>query len=349
MTAPVIHWFRRDLRLADNLALRAALSTGAPVIPLFVFDPALLGGERFSAARLAFMLDGLRALDRALRDYDTRLLIRHGDPLRVIPQLVGDVGASAVYFNRDYSPYAVRRDQALEAELSIPIYGFDDAMIHPPDAITKKNSDAPYSVYTPFKKQWLKLEKPPIAAGAIEGRQFHKLDDIDTPDVPTLADLDVAPTITVPPAGEQVAMQRLREFLDSAVYQYGEGRDRLIADPFVAEPPAGTAYLSPYFRFGMLSPRQAYHAAQTAARNAPDQAGHESVATWVSELIWREFYMQILYHNPQVLTTSYRPEYEQVAYLHDPDGLVAWQQGQTGYPIVDAAMRQLNTCLLYTS
>jgi len=337
---PVIHWFRRDLRLSDNLALRAALKTGQPVIPLFILDPALLKGERFSAARLKFMLDGLRALDESLKPFGARLLIRHGSPIPVLRELIAATGASALYYNRDYSPYAIKRDQQLQTALSMAIHAFDDALLHPPGQILS-GSNAPYTVYTPFKRRWLEQPKPAVESGAIPNKQFHSLDHLVNSGVPTLRDLGVAETIAVPPAGESIARRRLERFMESGVFRYGERRDRLEIDPFTSADP-GTSALSPYFRFGMISPRQAYHAAVKARSTAESEAGRESVDVWISELAWREFYTHILYHYPHVLNTSFRPEYERVAYRHAPDELRRWQNSETGYPIVDAAMRQLN-------
>jgi deoxyribodipyrimidine photo-lyase len=337
---PVIHWFRRDLRLSDNLALRAALKTGQPVIPLFIFDPALLKGERFSAARLKFMLDGLRALDESLKPFGTRLLIRHGSPIPVLSDLIETTKASALFYNRDYSPYAVRRDHQLSTALSVDIHAFDDALLHPPGQILS-GSNAPYTVYTPFKRRWLEQPKPTVESGVIPNKQFHSLEGLDNSGVPTLRDLGVRETIDTPPAGEMAARQRLERFVARGIFLYSQQRDDLAINPFTSDDPT-TSALSPYFRFGMISPRQAYQAAMTARREAAIETECESVDVWISELAWREFYTHILYHFPHVYNSSFRPEYEQVEYRHVPDELRRWQNGETGYPIVDAAMRQLN-------
>lgn len=337
---PVIHWFRRDLRLSDNLALRAALKTGQPVIPLFIFDPALLKGERFSPARLKFMLDGLLALDESLKPYGTRLLIRYGSPIPVLRDLIDAVGASALFYNRDYSPYASKRDGQLSQALSVEIHAFDDALLHPPGQILS-GSNAPYTVYTPFKRRWLEQPKPVVESGAIPNKQFHSLEGLDNPSVPTLRDLGVGETIDTPPAGEKIARQRLERFIERGIFRYSQRRDHLAINPFTDDDPT-TSALSPYFRFGMISPRQAYHAAMNARREASTDAERESVDVWISELAWREFYTHILYHFPHVYNTSFRPEYEQVEYRHAPDELKRWRDGETGYPVVDAAMRQLN-------
>jgi deoxyribodipyrimidine photo-lyase len=335
----VIHWFRRDLRLADNLALRAALETGLPVIPLFIFDPALLRGERFSPARLGFMLDGLRSLDESLRPHGTRLLIRHGEPLAELPALAAAVGASALYYNKDYTPYALRRDSQLPVVLDIPVHAYDDALLHPPEAVLKDDG-TPYTVYSPFKRRWLAQPKPATASGAIPNKQFHALDGLDAPPVPTLAQMGHSTQTTTPPAGEQAALARLKRFVERGIRRYKQRRDFLDIDPFSDDDP-GTSGLSPYTRFGMISPRQLYHAAAEARERVTSKDEGESVDHWISELAWREFYVSIMRHFPHALNSSWRPEYERVAYRHAPDELGRWQAGETGYPIVDAAMRQL--------
>lgn len=336
----VIHWFRRDLRLSDNLALRAALATGDAVVTLFIFDPKLIESERFSAARLKFMLAGLRALDQSLQEYGTRLLIRHGDPAKVLPRVIAATGATALYYNRDYTPYAVKRDAAITKSLHIPAHAYDDAMLHAPDAI-QTNDSRPYTVYTPYKRRWLDLPKPAVATGAIPNRCFHDLNEIDNQPIPHIDDFVSGAVIDVPEAGEKIARQRLDRFMARGIFAYGEGRNQLEINPFTSDDPS-TSGLSPYFRFGMISPRQAYHAALRARHDAEHESQRDSIDVWVSELAWREFYMSILYHFPRALNTSFRAEYESVAYRHAPDELERWQQGQTGYPIVDAAMRQMN-------
>lgn len=336
----VIWWVRRDLRLRDNSALGAALRSGGRVLPVFVIDPHLLKGERFSLARLKFMLDGLAALDVDLRGRGSGLLVRQGDPEHILPQLVQTVGAKAVYANRDYSPYALRRDRTVEGALSVPPHQFDDLVLHAPTHVLKADGKA-YTVYTPYKRIWLSLPKPPPERYVIPGGVLYDVSSLDHQGVPSLSELGFGETIDVPPAGENEAIRRLERFARSSLHDYGASRDILSSDPFAAEP-GGTSGLSPYLRFGMLSPRQVYQTALAAKRSATAEQG-DSIDIWISELAWREFYVQILYHFPHVLKASFRPEYERVEYRHAPDEFAAWQQGQTGYPIVDAGMRQLAT------
>jgi deoxyribodipyrimidine photo-lyase len=335
----VLWWVRRDLRLTDNLALAAALQSGARVLPVFVFDPALLRGERFSPARLRFMLDGLRALHDDLRARGSGLLIRHGDPRAALPAVIAETGAQAVYAARDYTPYAVRRDQALGESLPAPLHLIDDAVLHPPEATLKANG-TPFLVYTPFKRHWLSLPKPAPVDSTPPPGALYPLDGLDAPPVPSLSDLGVGETIAVPTASEAEASRRLRRFIERAIGIYDAQRDLMAIDPFSDDAP-GTSGLSPYFRFGMISPRQARAAAADVWRATADEGARHAVEVWVSELAWREFYMTILFHFPQALDTSFRQEYERVPFRDAPGELAAWAEGRTGYPVVDAAMRQL--------
>ena len=338
----VLWWLRRDLRLHDNLALHAALATGAKVLPVFVLDPSLLCSERMGLPRLKFMLAGLAALGESLRELGGELLIQQGEPRTVLSQVVRSFGAAAVYANRDYTPFAVQRDRSVANALDVPLHLFDDAMVHPPGQ-TLKADGSPFVVYSPYKRQWLVLPKPEVVSYSIREGQLHHLPGIERQPMPSLADLGFGSTINVPVAGEAEAARRLARFTGGAVFDYSVQRDILAVDPFADGGEGATSGLSPYFRFGMLSPRQAYHAAQSARSAAASASQRESVDAWMSELAWRDFYMHILFHFPRVHNSSFRPEYEQVDFREAPEELKAWQEGRTGFPVVDAAMRQLNS------
>jgi deoxyribodipyrimidine photo-lyase len=347
MTPPVIFWFRRDLRLTDNTALNAAVESGSPVIPLFILDPNLLCGERFSLRRLAFMLQGLRSLDRDLHKQGGRLHIRHGKPAEELTALIREIGATALYFNSDYSPYACQRDDILEQTLEIPAHRFSDQLIHAPDEITKGDGK-PYSVFTPFRNVWETLPKTLPETTRLNGRFFNS-EILQVTPIPSLADLDFRDNIELPlEAGEAPAKTRLEAFVSRSLLKYAEIRNRLIPNPFdqsatLLGSPDGTSFLSPYIRFGMISPRQLYQAAQDMYPQAAHESERHSISAWISELAWRDFYMHILYHFPHVLDRSFQPLYDRVEWLNDKDDLQRWQHGQTGFPVVDAAMRQMNT------
>jgi deoxyribodipyrimidine photo-lyase len=330
---PVIHWFRRDLRLGDNLALQAALHSGNPVIPLFIFDNAILKSKRSGAPPMAFLLKSLESLDESLQKHQGRLVIRRGDPVEILANMIAETGAQTLYFNRDYTPFARRRDEAIQY-LRVEIRAFDDSVLIAPGEVVKQDGN-PFMVYTPFKKQWKTQPKPE----KVEFRSGTFL-TVNGQDLPNLHELGFAEAIDLPEASEAEARRRLDAFIDAPIYTYSETRNHLSLDPF-SDARMETSYLSPYLRFGMLSPRQAYWAAHEAYQRTDDQKERDSVETWVDEMIWREFYVHVMAHFPHVDKSSFRPEYDRVDWRDAPDELQAWKDGLTGYPVVDAAMRQL--------
>ncbi len=334
---PVIHWFRRDLRLTDNTALNAALESGKRVIPLFIIDPALVNGRYAGASRLEFMLRALVALETSLQKEGSRLMIFQGKPERILLKFAQEVNAAALFFNRDYTPYAMKRDKCVSEILEIPVHSFDDALIVAPGDVLKDDG-TPYTIFTPFKKKWLTIARSRFMERA--SGTFHTLQGIDTQPVPSLADFGHSPAIALPVVSEAEAARRLTDFAAQRLFTYSEGRN-VLATNHADDTLSGSSFLSPYLRFGLLSPRRAYWVTREAWTHAPDSTAHTSVETWVSELVWREFYTHILYHFPHVLRRSFRAEYDRVEWCDATEDLAAWQEGRTGYPVVDAAMRQL--------
>jgi deoxyribodipyrimidine photo-lyase len=324
----IIHWFRRDLRLHDNSALAAASrDSGGSVIPAFILDDAILSGRFFSPARTTFLLAGLRALGADLRARGLRLILRRGEPLHELRRLAEESGARGVYWNRDYSPYAIRRDSAIKAGLSAAGYAaksFKDVVIFEMDEIVTKGG-GPYSVYTPYARQWRQL----LGERSVTAQAIPELRAIDSPladeRIPEPADLGIRCEQAIPEAGEAQARALLRQF-HAGIERYAQQRDL----PGIA----GTSRLSPYLRLGMISPRQCI-AAALEARPGPGPD------TWVGELAWRDFYVQVMYHSPHVLRGAFRPAYDALAWENDEGLFEAWRAGRTGYPIIDAAMRQL--------
>jgi deoxyribodipyrimidine photo-lyase len=320
-----IWWVRRDLRLSDNQALAAALSQGRAVIPAFILDPRLLASPYASQKRLAFLFEGLRLLDADLRLRGSALIVRQGDPLEALRSLCGESGADRIFAEEDFSPYARRRDERVRREL--PLALTPGVAVHPPE-ILRKADGAPYTVFTPFSRLWRSLPFPGSPLPAPE--RFPVLPPVVSEG---LTDWPQHPAESPFPAGETEAHRRLNIFIDSIISRYADERNRLDLE--------GTSGLSPYLRFGMLSARQAVWAAREAEAQVRDASVRRGVETWLNELIWREFYIAILYHFPFVRQTAFRPTLRNIPWVNNAEDFTAWTQGCTGYPIVDAAMRQL--------
>jgi deoxyribodipyrimidine photo-lyase len=321
-----IWWIRRDLRLMDNQALRAALEQAEMVFPVFILDPKLLSSPYAAPKRITFIFDGLRALDRELRMRGSLLVVRQGHPLEALHTLKNETGAMSIFAEADISPYARQRDKKVLGEL--PLTLTPGVTVHPPDILYKPDG-LPYSIYTPFRRMWQSVTFPNKLIPAPER----------LPVPPLLSNLGVPGTPgqsaeSLFPAGEVEARRRLDAFIDTKINSYAEDRNRLDLD--------GTSRLSPYLRFGMLSARQAAWAARQADERARDAYSRQGVETWLNEIIWREFYAAILYHFPNVRRTAFRSEMRGIRWREDIHGFEAWAEGRTGYPVVDAAMRQMN-------
>ncbi len=329
MIETAIWWIRRDLRLTDNQALTAVLRHAAQVIPVFIMDPALTGGGE---KRLAFLWAGLQNLDNDLRQLGSYLVVRQGQPQRELADLMQETGAEAIFAEEDYSPYALRRDRDIAAALPLTLTG--GVTVHRPNAVLKADGK-PYTVFTPFSKQWRARPFPTPADLSPKPACIHTPPAIPSLPIPQTPKLPAA----VPfPAGEAEAQRRLQAFAFGAaapILAYADQRDQVDRE--------GSSQLSPYLRFGMASARQAAVAAQLAFMAAGDENGRRGADTWLNELIWREFYVNILYHFPHVLQNSFNPVYDAIVWRNDPNHFAAWQNGRTGFPIVDAAMRQLAT------
>lgn len=332
----VIWWIRRDLRLDDNTALAGALAHAGEALPVFVLDDHLLASQRLRGPRVAWMLDGLRALDADLRERGSSLIVRRGDPATELPRLCAEAGAGGVFFNRDTSPYAARRDETVSRALGaagFAVRAYHDATLRQPGELVSGRG-TPYEVYSPFRRAWLSL--PPPSALPLDPRPgaFVPAGAIASLPIPSPAELGCAP-VAAPTgaAGELNAAERLESFLAGPVSHYATHRDRLDLD--------GTSRLSPYLRWGMLGPRRCYWSAVRALEAAPDEAARRSVSMWIDELIWREFFAHILSAHPSSVRRNLRPAYDSLAWENRDDWLAAWTEGRTGYPVVDAAMRQM--------
>lgn len=325
-----IWWIRRDLRLKDNQALAAALAYADRVVPVFVLDPALLSSPYVGDQRLAFLLGGLRQLDADLRARGSQLIVRRGDPVDELAVLLAESGAGAIFAEEDFSSFARRRDAGVAKKLPLHLCGGLTAQ-HPASVL--KADGAPYTVFTPFSRAWkalLHLETRSLLPAPGRLAPTQELISLPIPPDPALPS-----TLPFRP-GEAEAQRRLRAFVEGdapPIYRYAEQRNRLDLE--------GTSQLSPYLRFGMLSPRQAVVSALTAIESAPNPQARKGAEAWLTELIWREFYVSILYHFPEVRRRSFRPDLRDIPWENDEAVFAAWCTGHTGYPVVDAAMRQL--------
>ncbi len=328
-----IWWIRRDVRLSDNQALHASLAGSDQVVPLFVLDPTLINSSYASARRTAFLLGGLQALNERLQQLGSHLIVRSGNPTEVVPALSRELNGAEIFAERDYSPYATARDRALLERDDVSLTLVEGASIRPVGSVTKDDG-APYTVFTPYSRRW--KQAPPIERHELlpVPQALNPLPDLPTELVP--APPRQANHEAFPP-GEIEALRRLTRFTDSSVEQpifdYAKLRDRPDLD--------GTSQLSPYLRFGMISARQAAVEAQTAIRNAPNAEARAGANTWLDELIWRDFYLTILAAFPRVRSGNFRADYDTIAWHNDRAEFDAWCAGRTGYPFIDAAMRQL--------
>lgn len=329
-----LHWFRRDLRVRDNTALAEAARAAPRVVPVFILEEAFRTGPDVGAARLAFLLRSLQTLRESLVRLGYPLVIRRGRSEIELPKLCRELGAGAVFCNRRYEPHAQARDgrvcRALSA-LGIAFQSFKDAVIwEDRDILTKTGN--PYAMFTPYAKAWRTRPIPPPqrslppAAG-----RFPNLASDCPPGDPVELGHPLAQTIF--PAGEAAGLKLLDDFLGGAAHRYAEERNL----PALA----GTSRLSPHLRCGTVGIRTvlAGVAAARAQAAPPQQAGCDAFLT---ELIWREFFLQILANFPHVAEGPYRREYQAVHWSENKEHFEAWCQGMTGYPIIDAAMRCLN-------
>ncbi len=324
-----IWWIRRDLRLHDNPALHAALKNADVIIPLFIIDPMFEKSAFVGEKRLAFLYSNLSQLDQDLRQRGGRLVIRRGLPATVLTQICEQADVKTIYAQEDLSNYAVERDASIARHLPLVLTG--GLTTHPVQSIRKLDG-SPYTVYTPFSKSWKKLPLPDRSSLLPAPEQIAVPDSITSEKLPTKPSL--SDEIPFPP-GEKEAQRRLSSFLDDRAIDYEENRNRMDLD--------GTSALSPYFRFGLLSPRQAVISALDALQRAEIENAKAGIQTWINELIWREFFISILANFPEVSKTSYRKDLRSIQWQNHPDEFEAWTMGLTGYPVVDAGMRQLQT------
>jgi len=325
---PAIHWFRRDLRLFDHQAIAKAGEGGRPVIGLFVLDPAILQSPDTGASRIAYLVGALAELDTALRRLGSALVIRRGSPREVVPIFAAEAGARLVTAVRDFEPYARTRDGAvahrLESDGRALWLSAEQLLLDP-------SSLPPLRTFSACRRRFASIlgaDMPPAARtpAFLAARALPR-----TEPLPGLRAFGLGARDRVIEPGEPAAARRLTTFVQGRLGGYALARDDPAAD--------ATSRLSADLRFGVLSVRTVIRAALEAVRNAPQAEG--GVRVWLDQLAWRDFYASILWHFPEVATLEYKAELRGLHWLGADDALEAWKQGRTGYPIVDAAMRQL--------
>ena len=313
-----IFWFRRDLRLDDNHGLYEALKAGIPVIPLFIFDREILDELPNNDHRVTFIFDTLQEIRNQLqKQYDSSIDFRYGNTEEIWKQLLKDYEINAVYTNHDYEPYAKSRDERVAKlldEHDIEIHTFKDQVIFEKDEVVKDDGD-PYVVYTPYKNKWREKFVPDRDLATYDvGRYGHNF-------YPNTR----LPQISLSDMGFERSTLKAPNYMltDDLIDQYAETRDYPAKD--------GTSKLSTYLRFGLVSIRK-------IMKQAYEGPGY----TFMNELIWREFFMQILFHYPYTKDQAFREKYDAVPWINDEEQFEKWKEGKTGFPMVDAGMRELN-------
>ncbi|ELZ15594.1 deoxyribodipyrimidine photolyase [Natrinema thermotolerans DSM 11552] len=325
-----VFWHRRDLRPDDNRGLARAAAANESVVPLFVLDPTVL--DHASPVRVATLLEALEDLRSQYRERGSDLLVVRGEASAVVPEVAAEYDATTVVWNEDYSGLARERDRAVRAALEdegIAAESVHDAIHHEPGSITPNQGDH-YSVFSYFWKKWRDRDKREPAAEP----DADDLAPVSGEPIPTLSDLGFdEPEATPPTVTTAAAREWVADFCSGPIYDYADRRD------YPAE--SGTSRLSPQLKWGTIGPRELYVATERAAERAESDDDRESVREFQRQLAWREFYAHVLAFNPETVTEDFSGYENDIEWRDDPDALEAWRAGETGCPIVDAGMRQL--------
>lgn len=321
----IIVWFRNDLRLHDNPALRAASEDADYVVPLFILNDDLLQGRHAGSNRNRFLLESLDDMRQSLRKTGADLVIRSGSAATVLKELAADTKAEAVYYSADFTPYAIKRDkqvkQALE-DSGTAFHSFGGRLIVDQLLGLKTKTGQTYKVFTPFWKNWMDVPRRAVTAVP---RKLKLPTGMSVGSLPKLTAISHAADLSkaVLPGGETAGRQRMTDWLSGGVNDYHQTNNQLTT---------ATSLLSPYLHFGCISARE-------LEANLPDTKGARA---FNRQLCWRDFYNYILLHFPANARQEFQERYRELAWSYDKQLLTAWQEGKTGYPVVDAGMRQLN-------
>lgn len=342
MSDLILFWHRRDLRINDNLGLSNARQNSRKVVGVFCLDPLILERDDIAPARVTYMIGSLQSLQERYAQAGSQLLILQADPTKAIPALADALNAKAVFWNWDVEPYSRIRDRTVLTALKekgIPVQNHWDQILHPPEAIYT-GSNTPYTVYTPFWRNWISKPKdqpvdPLKEAIGLTPPEQATAQQQGAIDLPTAKDLGFIwdqELVTAP--GEAAALAKLETFCSSAINEYQEQRNY----PGVY----GTSQLSAALKFGVIGVRTVWAATVTALAHSHSEETQANIRTWQQELAWREFYQHAMYNFPALETGAYREVLKNFPYQNNPEHFQAWCEGKTGYPIVDAAMHQMN-------
>lgn len=330
--SPVIHWFRRDLRIADNLGFFQASKRGCPVIPVYFTSHWRNSHAWTGANRQHFLCGCLASLARNLEAIGGRLIIRSGDPVEGLRNLIRETGAGALHFNADPDPFGKQVEKRvfkLCEELGVECHSHVDVALHAPGEVLTQGGH-PYKVYTPYSRNWLALPKP---APVGKPSKIHTLPEISSLPLPTLAHWGLEePVAHILEPGERAARERLKRAIAGKIQSYAAKRDLPAAD--------GTSRISQDLRYGLISIRTVF-AECMKAREKADASGRAGIDIFIKELAWREFYFAILHHFPNVLDEEFNPDWRGLPWDEPDERFDLWKQGRTGFPIVDAGMREL--------
>ncbi|RDY61779.1 cryptochrome/photolyase family protein [Flagellimonas nanhaiensis] len=315
-----IFWFRRDLRLEDNVGLYHSLKGDYPILPIFIFDSEILEKLPRNDARVSFIYEQLQRLRKQLSsEFNSNIALFHGSPLSIFEKLAKDYSLKTVYTNHDYEPYAIQRDSSIKnflIEKGISFKTFKDQVIFEKDDIVKADG-SPYVVYTPYMKRWKEKFNPSI----------NLLDYDASESFGNLYQNKSLPNLKLEDLGFETSTIKIPEYkvTSSLIQSYGDTRDYPAIE-------YGTSRLGPHLRFGTVSVRKMIKKA----------VAEQNKVFW-NELIWREFFMQILWHYPHTVHTAFKPKYDRIAWRNNKEEFERWKKGTTGYALVDAGMRELNS------
>lgn len=328
MTAIV--WIRRSLREHDNTALVKASRQHDEIVPFYVIDDDYFENTILGYPRVKFWHDSLNELEEILDKDGKKLVVRKGHPLEELQEIVAETDANAIYYNRNYSPYSRQRDQEIEEQVEVGVESFKDIVLHEKKEILT-NSDTPYKVYTYYKKKWFNRDKP-----RPEQPEEYKVPDLESEEIPSLKQLglDRPEEMEVWEGGRENGKKWLEDFKDK-IWNYEDQRDLASKD--------ATSKLSPHLKFGTVSIREAFWMAERMKARNPD-ADTSGIKTWQEELAWRDFYFQLLWNFPRTVEEPMQEQFKSLEWRGKEEAAEDWErfvEGRTGFPFVDAGMRQL--------